>query len=146
MEQTIIQSNNNYPAATDNFVRAICESHHIDNYYATISVPVLSVVQFALSNSQEVMLSFDYCSHGVQFRVESCAQQFLSVKADPTSEISLLLNLLVDDCHISDEGNVISLGFAIQGIDATMAASRVAALRKFYSPTPSAPMSLKLVN
>lgn len=145
MEQILIQSNTNYRMIADNFLRAICETNHIENYYATISVPLLSVIESAMSEGQDLVLIYDYCPLGIQFQIKSRPQLFSSIKSDASSELGMLLNLLVDDSKISDSGDTLTLEFAIQGIDVSMAESRIASVKKFYSPTPTAVAQINLV-
>lgn len=143
MEQLIIQSNTNYQVALDNFIRAICEDNHVDNYYATISLPVTNSVEMALAQSSQVVLIFDYCTTGVKFSVRSSASFMSGIsinqdfEADPTNSSAFLLSMLTDEAEVLDEGRQVDLIFHIRGIDNHEAHRRALVLEKFFVASPT---------
>lgn len=143
MEQLVIQSDANYQMAADNFIRAICEGNNIDNYYATISVPVLNTVELAVAQSSQVVLSYGYSVNGITFTVASsspflnpASQNHLS-GSDLSDSSILLLGMLTDEYDISEDGCKASLVFHIRGIDSREAHRRVSVLQHFYDTYPT---------
>ncbi len=140
MENIVIQSDINNLSSVENFVRAICDTNHIVNYYATISVPVMkaveSVIQAAPSSALSIL--FDHCRGGITFTVQSatpCFSPTLSAEVPPAGsaeETTYLITMLADQMEVTDEGRTLQLFFAVQGIDAEEASARIQVLEHFY--------------
>ena len=136
MESIVLQVNNAYMVSVDNFVRAICDTNHIGNYYATILVAVKEAVESAMAfekgnqQPEDIQLAFDYCPQGVYFRVHGMKGCFQS---DDFS----LVQMLADGLELSDDKSTLQLSFAIRGIDYGEAAKRVSVLEHFYHPATS---------
>ena len=52
MERVVIHKDSAYQIVVDNFVRSICDTYHIGNYYATISVPIMDALKKAMHKLQ----------------------------------------------------------------------------------------------
>ena len=134
MERVVIHKDSAYQMVVDNFVRSLCDTYHLGNYYATISVPIMDALKKAMALSDEsaqpneVVVSFDYDVRGVCFRVDGTKGCF-------RSDDLLLIRMLCDQVEVSDDYSQIELSFAIRGIDCDEAAQRVAILEHFYHPT-----------
>lgn len=133
MENIEIQNNTNTEVAVNNFIEAICDDNHIYNYFATISMAVLPVVQAALQHSSKVMLNFDYTPSGPIFSIHSddiCFSRDSEIFAD----MFLFVEMLSDKYQLEDDGHTLQLLFAIRGIDAQEALRRTSVLERFYVP------------
>lgn len=136
MESIVLHADNAYMVSVDNFVRAICDTNHIGNYYATILVAVKEAVDCAMASEKEaqhqgdVQLAFDYCPQGVFFKVHGVKNCFLS------GDFSLV-RMLADGLELSDDMSTLQLSFAIRGIDYGEAAKRISVLEHFYHPATS---------
>lgn len=133
MERIELHADDSYMIQLDAFVRAICESNHIYNYYATIWVSIAEAVNDALffedngNESRSVEVAFDYCPQGVLFSVRGVEECFN--KYDDS-----LIRVLADKTEVSDSASTLLLTFAVRGIDFGEAASRVSVLNHFYHP------------
>ena len=136
MEKFVLQLDSLDLVRVDNFVRAICDENHIDNYYATISVSVTKAVESAFASGSEnqkcnhVALSFGYSPKGITFKVTS-KQGLLN-----PSDLSII-SMLADEVELLDDDSSLQMTFAIRGIDHKEAAQRVATLEHFYHPAPA---------
>lgn len=136
MESVVLHADSAYMVSVDNFVRAICDTNHIGNYYATILVAVKEAVDCAMAflkghqQPGEVQLAFDYCPQGVYFRVHGMNGCFQS------DDLSLV-RMLADGLELSDDKSSLQLSFDIRGIDYGEAAKRVSVLEHFYHPAAS---------
>lgn len=137
MEQVVIQSNSNYQAVVDNYVRGVCDHFHVDNYYATIFVPVLNIVESALAQVPAVSLNHTCTSQGLRFSVQADQDVFSSFSADSISDSSLLLRLLVDDYCVESGGMILSMSFSVLGIDPSLSQDRIHSMQRYSSPTPT---------
>lgn len=146
MESIVIQSDIVNMVLAENFVDAICDERHLDNYYATISVPVLKAVENAIlfgsknNSKSSVTLSCDYYRGGIVFTIqapESCFAEIPNGDIPPAGsfqEAMFLVGMLADEVKPSDDGCSLQIKFAIQGIKPEEAAQRIAVLEKFYMP------------
>ena len=133
MERVVIHNDGSYLIEVDNFVRSICDTYHIGNYYATISVPVMDAVKKSMGlqddsiQQSEVEVFFDYDVRGVCFHINGTKGCF-------HSDDLLLIRMLCDQVDVSNDYSQIELSFAIRGIDCNEAAQRVATLEHFFHP------------
>lgn len=124
-------------------VSAVCDRYHLDNYYATLSVAVMSVVRIAQEALQKaeveaatLHIGFEYGVDGLVVTIEtdrSCFGDIDAAVGDMDSP-SYLVHLLADGCCVSDEGRCVTLTFAIRGIDVQEAGRRVSVLEHFRAP------------
>ena len=134
MEKIVLHVDSAYMVGLDNFVRAICDTNHIGNYYATIAVPVMEAVKKAMDFENEryqaefVEVSSDYDVHGMFFCVRGLEGCF---RADDFS----LIRMLADAVKVSDDSSTLRMSFAIRGIDCREAAQRISVLEQFYHAT-----------
>ena len=148
METLVIQPDKNSMKQVEEFVDAVCYNNHLDNYLATISVPVIKVVQDTLQSSHNsasngpVTVSTGYCHEGICFTVHSyqnCFSQFsssfpLQSSLNSFSDSIQVVKLLVDEFEILDNGSTLRMVFFVRGIDAKEASRRKEVLSLFYQP------------
>ena len=142
MEKAMIQLDNANIAILDNFVEAVCEERHIDNYYATIAVAVTNAVQYALAKDcGKVALSCGHYDKGICFSLSCTGGVFggflsegMTLSDMSTSEMAFLTNTLSDGLQVDAEGSTLQVFFAVQGIDPRECANRIAVMEKFYQP------------
>ena len=148
METLVIQPDKNSMKQVEEFVDAVCYNNHLDNYLATISVPVIKVVQDTLQSSHNsasngpVTVSTEYCHEGICFIVHSyqnCFSQFsssfpLQSSLNSFSDSIQVVKLLVDEFEILDNGSTLRMVFFVRGIDAKEASRRKEVLSLFYQP------------
>ena len=133
MEKIVLHADSANMVSVDNFVRAICDTNHIGNYYATVLVAVGEAVERAVEYGKEkgldvnLELAFDYCRQGVFFRVQGLQGCFAS------GDYSLV-HMLADEVLLLDDGSALQMTFAIRGIDYGEAAKRVSVLERFFHP------------
>lgn len=128
MEKLVLQSDNTDFIGVDTFIHAVCEANYINNYFATISVPVMNAIQCAVScglENQEITLSFDYFSKGIVFSVACQYGSFVS------EELLFVVRMLSDDVEVADDGRTLKMFFNVRGIDAREAAQRVSVLNHY---------------
>ena len=141
MEKLVLHADSAYLTSVDNFVRDICDTNHIGNYYATISVPITEAVNKAMacgdSESQpvEVGLSCDYCPQGILFCVQGKQGCF-------QNDDFLLIRMLADQVELSSDSSSIRMTFAVRGIDCGEAAQRISVLQRFYHPVTAAMLQM----
>ena len=134
MEKIVLHVDSAYMVALDNFVRAICDTNHIGNYYATIAVSVVEAVKKAMEFEKErhqaecVEVISDYDAQGMSFCVHGSKGCFC------TDEFSLI-RMLADAVTVSDDSSTLQVSFAIRGIDCREAAQRISVLEHFYHAT-----------
>lgn len=148
METLVIQPDKNSMKPVEEFVDAVCYNNHLDNYLATISVPVIKVVQDTLQSSQNsasnepVTVSTEYCREGICFTVHSyqnCFSHFSSLsllQSSPNSYFDSVqvVKLLVDEFEVLDHCSTLRMVFFVRGIDAQEASRRKEVLTHFYQP------------
>lgn len=142
MEKSMIQLDNANMAMMDNFVEAVCEERHLDNYYATIAVAVTNAVRYALAKGcGKVTLACGHYDKGICFTLSGAGEAFgtfltegMPLTEAPTSEMSFLTHTLADDIHVAPDGSSLQLMFAVRGIDPKECATRIAIFQKFYQP------------
>lgn len=141
MEKLVLHADSSYLAGVDSFVRDICDTNHIGNYYATISVPVTEAVNRAMtcgnaeSQPMEVILFCDYCPQGILFSVQGRQGCFQN---DDFS----LIRMLADQVELSDDCSSMRMTFAVRGIDCGEAAQRISVLQRFYHPISAAMLQM----
>lgn len=136
MEKLVVQSNMaNIPSVGD-FVGAICNDLHIDNYCATIAVAVSNSAEYAVTiagdSNSDLTVTFDYCRGGVLFTIASQQVCFDEVKM--MDESMLMVKMLSDQVEVADNGHALQLMFAVEGISSRESVQRQAVLEKFYAP------------
>lgn len=142
MEKAAIQLCSTNLTMLDGFIEAVCEEHHLDNYYATISVAVTKAVEYAMDKGTAVMdLSFGHYNKGIYFKLNTPTGVFTSLPreaADITlsseAECSFLVTTLSDQVQVLDNGDTLQVMFAVQGIDPNECVNRIAILKNFYQP------------
>ncbi len=145
MQELVIQSDMVNMAAVEQFVSVICDECNINNYAATISVPVLHAVENAIVHgnhndvSKKVTVLFDQYRGGVSFSIqdEGCGFDFGRYGSMPDQEESgtgvYLMKTLSDQLTFLDGGSKVKMDFLINGIDASRALERKMTLRKYYA-------------
>lgn len=129
MEKLVLQSDNTDFIGVDAFIHAVCETNYVNNYFATISVPVMNAIQCAVSccsENQEITLIFDYFSKGIAFAVACQCGSFVS------EELLFVVRMLSDDVEVADDGRTLKMFFNVRGIDAREAAQRVSVLNHYF--------------
>ena len=142
MEKAAIQLCSTNLTMLDGFIEAVCGEHHLDNYYATISVAVTKAVEYAMDKGTAVMdLSFGHYNKGIYFKLNTSTGVFTSLPreaADITlsseAECSFLVTTLSDQVQVLDNGDTLQVMFAVQGIDPNECVNRIAILKNFYQP------------
>ena len=140
MEKAAIQLCSTNLTMLDGFIEAVCEEHHLDNYYATISVAVTKAVEYAMDKGSDVMdLSFGHYNKGIYFKLKSPREVFATLPRETTDmtlssegECSVLITTLSDQVQVLDNGDTLQVMFAVQGIDSSECVNRIAILEKFY--------------
>ena len=136
MKRIVLQIDKPDLVSVDGFIRNICDENHINNYYATLSVPVMRAVEkgvaFGLEQQKgsEITVLCDYCASGIVFRVDGLPG-FLN------NDDLMVANMLADKVELSNDASSVQMTFAIRGISSEEAARRVATLECFYH-SPSA--------
>lgn len=131
MEKLVVQSDmTNIPCVGD-FVGAVCNESHIDNYCATIAVAVSKAAEFAVSFSTHIVVTADFCRGGIRFTIASDQPGFVSGWSD---ESMLMAKMLSDQAEVVDEGRAVQLMFAVEGISSHEAVQRQRVLEKFFAP------------
>ncbi len=134
MEKLVLHRDGAYMVELDNFVRAICDTNHIGNYYATIEVPLAEAVKNVMDFEKRghevvvVEVTSEFDAHGMVFSVRGAKGCF---SADDFS----LARLLADAVKVSDDSSTLQMSFAIRGIDCREAAQRISVLEHFYHST-----------
>ena len=123
METLVIQPDKNSMKQVEEFVDAVCYNNHLDNYLATISVPVIKVVQDTLQSSHNSASNAQFSS---SFPLQSSLNSF--------SDSIQVVKLLVDEFEILDNGSTLRMVFFVRGIDAKEASRRKEVLSLFYQP------------
>lgn len=147
MKDIVIQLNKNAVRQAEDFIAAICYENHLENYLATMTVPVINAVEQVLdrketcSCEESVGLKCEYCQEGISFIVSSTVNCFFSNPADPlptsalSSDAVYMAQLLADEIEVLDEGNALRMVFCVRGIDATESSRRISVLNHFYART-----------
>lgn len=145
MKDIVIQLNKNTVRQAEDFIAAICYENHLENYLATMTVPVLNAVEQVLgkkemcSCEESVALKCEYCQEGISFIISSADKCFFGNPADslPTSPLSsdavYMAQLLADEIEVLDEGKTLRMVFYVRGIDATESSRRISVLNHFYA-------------
>lgn len=143
IEKTVIQNDSSAVRSVEDYIAAVCYENHLDNYHATIAVPVLGVVQAMIGDFSadmgSIVLQSDYCREGVFFNITSSADCFRredqGIEASPTplSDSLSLADMLADEMRVLDDGRTLQLIFHLRGIAARETERRKSVLEKFYS-------------
>lgn len=143
IEKTVIQNDSSAVRSVEDYIAAVCYENHLDNYHATIAVPVLGVVQAMIGDYSadmgSIVLQSDYCREGVFFNITSSADCFRRedqrIEASPTplSDSLSLAGMLADEMRVLDDGRTLQLIFHLRGIAARETERRKSVLEKFYS-------------
>ena len=143
IEKTVIQNDSSAIRSVEDYIAAVCYENHLDNYHATIAVPVLGVVQAMIGDYSadmgSIVLQSDYCREGVFFNITSSADCFRredqGIEASPTplSDSLSLAGMLADEMRVLDDGRTLQLIFHLRGIAARETERRKSVLEKFYS-------------
>lgn len=146
MEKLVIQTDVDDLLPLDNFIEAVCDVYHLDNYSATMAVPVVRAVECVLSECKnnsvktDVVLSSDFCREGIYFAVESQCEIFQGItEGDAFSLLSqnesfFMIRTLADKVRVSEDGKLLKMIFAVRGISKREILSRISTLQKFYAP------------
>ena len=143
IEKTVIQNDSSAVRSVEDYIAAVCYENHLDNYHATIAVPVLGVVQAMIGDYSadmgSIVLQSDYCREGVFFNITSSADCFRredqGIESSPTplSDSLSLADMLADEMRVLDDGRTLQLIFHLRGIAARETERRKSVLEKFYS-------------
>ena len=143
IEKTVIQNDSSAVRSVEDYIAVVCYENHLDNYHATIAVPVLGVVQAMIGDYSadmgSIVLQSDYCREGVFFNITSSADCFRredqGIEASPTplSDSLSLAGMLADEMRVLDDGRTLQLIFHLRGIAARETERRKSVLEKFYS-------------
>lgn len=138
MKQLDIQLNGGHFSQVEQFIGAICEDNHIENYHATISVAVLQVLNSDISCIEDCQASLtaDHCSKGICLTIHSSLPCFENL-LNPFSESGILFSSLVDDYSVSKDGCSLEMIFYVRGISSKEAVRRVRVVDSFYSLSSS---------
>lgn len=127
MEKIVIQNDGLALNRVEDFIAALCYENHLDNYHATISVPVMQMVQTLLADlnfkqDDSLTISSGLCRKGLFFNI-TCGYDLLntgSIDTEPSptllSDSFSLAHLLADEVSIHDEGKTIQFLFYLRGI------------------------------
>ena len=143
MKTVEIQPNKLDLQRIDDFVSAICDSCHIVNHYASISVAIVNAVRISVAAAHSpVTLSFDYCTSGIQFSITSAKPCFSLLTddvfpmSDPNMESMYIIHHLADEVRLTDAGHTLVLTFAVRGIGFKEAHARQLTYQRHFSPAP----------
>lgn len=144
MKTTEIQLNDFSLRQVEDFVSAICYDNHLDNYHATMAVPVLKAVEFVIQSCSGkpdvpvVNLKSENNQKGIVFTISSQYSCFSIPSTDFFSDSSYdtiyLTRLLADEVDVVDDGRSIRMTFFVRGIDEREAQRRMSVLNHHYSP------------
>lgn len=144
MKTTGIQLNDMSLRQAEDFIAGICDDNHLDNYHATIAVPVLKAVEIIIQSGSNqsvaptINLKSEYTPKGIAFTVSSRYSCFPSSLAnsslDSLPESYCLFQLLADQVEVLDDGKSICMTFFVRGIDEQESVRRMSVLNHFYSP------------
>ena len=142
MERIAIQSLIDNMPLVEDFLSKFCDEHHINNYFAIISVPVLQAVENAICHGNAsdpnkiVTIVADNCKGGVAFTIEDQGsgfdfQKYVGSVMEEATGI-FLMQSLSDSMEYSNGGRTLRLEFKINGIDGSDALERISCLQHFY--------------
>ena len=147
MKDIAIQLDRSSVRKAEDFVAAICYENHLENYHATIAVPVLKAVeqllqvQDNLENVSPINLECGFCQEGISFTVTGKVNSF-SVgewskvdSADHLSDAACLARMLADEVEVFGDGSSLRMVFYVRGIDAVESNRRITVLNHFYAPS-----------
>ena len=146
MEKLVIQSDINKLVDVEKFVSAVCDVYNINNYAATISMPLLQAVENAIVHgncndpSKSVTIVCDLCKGGVYFTVSDEGQGFdyKYYESIPNEEGCgtglFLMKTLSDKISFQNNGSSVRMDFVINGIEASRTLERLVALHNYYAP------------
>ena len=143
MKTTEIQLNDSSLRQVEDFVSAICYDCHLDNYLATIAVPVLKAVEFVIQSCSDkpgfpiIKLKSENNRKGIAFTVSSQYSCFFIPSTDFFSDSSYdsiyITRLLADEVDVVDDGKSICMTFLVRGIDERETERRISVLNHHYS-------------
>jgi hypothetical protein len=127
MEKIVIQNDGLALNRVEDFIAALCYENHLDNYHATISVPVMQMVQTLLADlkfkqDDTLTISSGLCRKGLFFNITSGYDLLntCSIDSEPSPTLFSvsfsLAHLLADEVSIHDEGKTIQFLFYLRGI------------------------------
>ena len=144
MKTLVLQSNKESLASVEDFLGVLCDEMHINNYYATISVPILHAVENAIVHGnnndpqKKVLIHYGECRGGLSFAIEDEGNGFDysdcgSLTGDTCSGEGLfLMKMLSDKLEFLNNGSTVRMEFAIGGVDAAHVHQRIATLNAYY--------------
>lgn len=142
MEKIVIQKHKVSIRKVEDFIAAVCYENHLDNYHATISVPVLQAVEFALNHcnteNDTIVITSDYCREGIFFSIKTDIDDLFNQDSDALPSPALqadsfsLIQMLSDKVEVLDWGRMLRLIFHLRGIALTERDRRVAVLDSFF--------------
>ena len=144
MKTTEIQLNDFSLRQVEDFVSAICYDNHLDNYHATMAVPVLKAVELIIHSCSDkpdvpvVNLKSENTPKGIVFTVSSQYSCFSIPStdsfSDPSYDSIYITRLLADEVDVFDDGRTIRMTFFVRGIDEREAERRRSVLNHHFSP------------
>ena len=145
MKDIAIQLDSGSLRKAEDFVAAICYDNHLDNYHATIAVPVIGaveqVMQYQDSNAPvpaPVSLLCKYCQEGISFTVTGAVSAFSedalndANSADALRDAVAVAHLLADKVEVLNDGCALRMFFFVQGIDSSECSRRISVIKHFY--------------
>lgn len=146
MKRIAIQLDKNTVRQAEDFVAAICYENHLDNYHATIAVPVLNAVEQMLHCQESradvapVSIEYGYSQNGIYFTItghDKCFSDSVSdfiFASDSQPDTVSLARMLADEVEVLEEGKSLRMVFHVRGIDANESRRRMSILNHFYAP------------
>ncbi|MBR1834855.1 MAG: hypothetical protein IJ785_05050 [Bacteroidales bacterium] len=143
IEKIVIQNDSSAIRKVEDYIAAVCYENHLDNYHATIAVPVLSIVRAVVDRQTadigSMVLQSDYCREGVFFNITSSSdcfhQNVQGYESSPTllADSLSLAAMLTDEMRVLDDGRTLQLIFHLRGIASRETERRKNVLERFYS-------------
>lgn len=135
----------------ERFIEEICDKHNISNtYFGNISIALMEAVENAIKHGNEnneekkVTIMFNAKKGKLKFIIKDEGEGFnyknIKDPTDITNDTSgeegrgiYMIKALADEVSFNEEGNAITLKFALKGIDELKAKERGDKLKKYSS-------------
>lgn len=142
MERIVVQSSRDSMNLVEGFISTICDSYHVGNHFATISVAVMHAVENAIVHGNRLcadkntVITCGHCKGGIYFEVEDEGPGFDYAKygdfpIGKEGEGVFLMKTLADRLVFSKEGRKVRMEFDINGIEASDSMERRMILERF---------------
>ena len=146
VESLIIQSSESGILDAERFLDSFCDTFHVANYGATISVAVLQAVNNAVVHgngsdvAKQVRIEAGHRTGGIYFLVQDQGKGFDYARyaGVPDGEGEgrglFLIRSLADRVEFLNGGSTLRMEFDIEGIYAADSVARACRLKKFFKP------------